>query len=264
MCYGTRHILNDKSDHNDDDMRQQSTHMGHLDHATNQVKLQNYSPSNFGRGSTGTGAEAKNMTQEANDCFFKIIDIPFNGNPIKTQNECYTKYSLTQMFSRVPDQEENTIRVILEGAGEGDSETLEPDYPTCGIRYPRRRSKGSMLYHIGSSRDPRSTHDLPAFRRMWDPGARQEWYYMQCFAGHDHDCPHVAKRAGRYGSDFELPVVQLGVDWTKSDTGRITGMLYCVIETTTKSDADGNCSCLHRITRKLSNRISIEASASDL
>lgn len=49
------------------------------------------------------------------ECFFKVIDISYDGSPPKVQFEAYTDMEIENGLSDISQQEQGTIRLVLDG-----------------------------------------------------------------------------------------------------------------------------------------------------
>ena len=184
---------------------------------------------------TGDAAREYETTEVAFDCYFKVIDISYSGQAIEDRGECFSNRQLESYYSTVPQQPENTVRLILDGRHRRvrlsrDVHDAVPNaYPHCSSRL------GSNHIHHTPSPNPLYTspsvisdsfryHHLPTLRNLGEQNEDARWYGIYCFASHIEDCPSLSRRLHPLQSTFERSGAYFTV--CQNDKGLSTSKSY--------------------------------------
>lgn len=167
--------------------------------------------------SASSNISARRDEAELNDCFYKIIDVALDGTGAETRLECYTRAKLANLDAQIPSQKENSIRVVLDGRGEGVDYSYgsQESYETCeddtiwvpsetGRFIPESPALFDGLFY------------LPSLQRMLsaDFDSASHWYRAEYLVMHHHDCINNRSRfkggflAGYEVSDVKFRVAQ--------------------------------------------------------
>lgn len=133
--------------------------------------------------------QSQSGVEEKNDCFFKVIDISFDGTTSEVKGECYTESRLEEFYQTVPDQTEYTIRVILDGRSDNWwqlSDEMAAAYPLC--RAPTHSLDRECPLYSSGILGPHGRWHLPTLRKMLDEDTKPRWYMAASSTYHGFLC----------------------------------------------------------------------------
>ncbi|KAH7128574.1 hypothetical protein B0J11DRAFT_274570 [Dendryphion nanum] len=167
-----------------------------------------------------------------NDCFFKVIDLHADNGTMEYQRDCFSNTGLTNFYSTIPTQSENTIRIILDGR---QRRTLILDKPPSGSFSDCTSSLSTSreyetppqcpLYKISAGINGRFRYyHIPTLRQLWDNDSTPMWFGMYSFAPHIQNCSMFRGILNPLQSTYERSDVYLTV--CRDGEGRMTVVCY--------------------------------------
>jgi hypothetical protein len=155
---------------------------------------------------------------EDKDCFLKVIDVHLNGGAVKVQGKCYSQSEAHRFFEDLPEQNDNTIRVVLNG---------NSTYSADRIEFSKLNGFRSCTDHVDSFeiRGHHGLYHLPTLRQMLRKGAQPRWYMAATSAWHDsHWWPKHSERGtilGRYDLPYQSSPVRWAVDYRRDSEKKL-------------------------------------------
>jgi len=129
------------------------------------------------------------------DCFFKVVDIHTEGKNVVDKGECTRERQLNGFYQSVRPQQENTIRVILDGRPVGYQLVKSDKILSCVYTgdTDRRPEDPCSLYSTTRMIEVSRLFEQPCLRRMWDSTSNESgWYNANSLAQHKTTCSHAS------------------------------------------------------------------------
>jgi hypothetical protein len=184
---------------------------------------------------------------EKEDIFFQVIDVATDGQAADIRGSCYSSWKLDAFYPTIPAQENDTIRVFLDGRGAVFDPNFEP-YSTGRVIDQKESLERNICLGFGVSRRftkdsypspcplyPSSAFTLPEKHRLlsspwalWGKTPTFRRYGQKCFALHDrYDCGprnrHDAYTAGEVNEEAVFVLTHVVCD----DNGLLNGNKTC-------------------------------------